>query len=264
MSLKVGDKVNVTGGSYANQCGKITALNGTTQATVEFSDGSGSHRLHLTSLQKATAAAAAAAKSARPAPPASQPRPVVPRPAAAAAAPPRRGMAVVVEPPPCLVDEVESGDSEHHDELGIYAALRGVAVSHLADDVWARRGGRDMYTGRTRRSEAVYQVDHVLEIQLHAFAAQQVLGDANVRNITRAVKHKFRDELTPFASQVQGLNNTDRHINLAKKGPFQRFVHRQREAAASGRLVHVPLEALAGETARNSQAMKEMIDDGTW
>jgi hypothetical protein len=215
--------VDVTGGSYKGKRGVVVQLNGSTQATVKLSDGS-EHRLGLSSLTPSKAAAKAA-------------------PAAKAAA-------------------VEDA----HDEASvleiseIYTALRQAPVGHLSDDVWRHRRNKDVYTGHARVADRDYQVDHVVEVQVHAYVADLALNssEAPVAAHTRAFRSKFIAELNSFASQLPGLNNTTREINKAKEGPFRRFLNRERSGCGGGKTLD--------EHARDSRALsvRSMIDDGTW
>lgn len=308
--MKAGDAVEIVGGSYAGQKGKITALNGTTQATVDIR-GIGSKRLHLTSLAPApgrstTSRSAAAAPSlprahVQVAPPlrhasssvssssassssrasgqrssaSSRSPATVPATAASLFLPSLDAFASLGLDAAVLMAQAgiaptkpttrsRSSAAAADDDGDIYNTLRGVPVSHLAEEVWNLRLGQDLYTRSKRQTTGVYEVDHIVEIQLHAHAAQQMLSNSTVRNITRAVSKKFSGDLAPFASQLGGLNNTTKAINSAKKGPFQRFIHLQKELADAGSYQSRTLEELARETARNSDTMKKMLDDGTW
>jgi hypothetical protein len=122
-------------------------------------------------------------------------------------------------------------------------------VSRLRNEVWDTRNGCDAYTGSSRNALAENQqnVDHVLEVQLVHFAAEEQLS----------AHRGLAERMCEVVNKPINLNVTSREINQAKKGPFTAALNRLRKK--DGCLRPICVEQLA----RSGRA-KWLVDQGHW
>jgi hypothetical protein len=130
------------------------------------------------------------------------------------------------------------------------------SVTQKADAVWAHRGGVDLYTGASKSSTDVAQVDHCLEVQLGELALVRAFGDDRAAGTQSMATAQATELLRDALNGLDNLNVTSKKVNQAKRGPITAAINRLRDE----RLRSVPIRQLVKQ-GRGSWMLE---DGGPW
>jgi hypothetical protein len=147
---------------------------------------------------------------------------------------------------------------EHFGDEVFALDLREPGISRKSEEVWRIRGDADLITNLPRKAVEAQkpEVDHVIEIQHHEWVFQRALhaDDVPVAARTRSADV---DVYKSLCNGADVLTVTTKRVNLAKKGPIQRFLRYQMDS-----LKGMSLGEIAREDAKPT--LRAMIDDGSW